>query len=98
MTKQIIIFLLTNGFTGITLALVLQYVSVLIAKTTKQEEVIEYLCKKITQLEKHINEIQSNVEDMEEKYVERETDLIESNTQLNNKLEKFIGHNYDLLE
>lgn len=79
--------LILNGFAGVTVSVIYTYVSTLVAKQSIQDEQIEYLCQKICQLEKKINELQAS-----KKLEDQMKDDLQT------KLEEFINTQYEVVE
>lgn len=87
MFKSMLFFLVFNGVAGATISVVYTYIASVLTKQSIQEERIEYLCQKICQLEKQINELQAH---------DSQREL--THAQLQNQLESFINTQYELVE
>lgn len=63
-----------------------------------QENKIEFLVKKIQNLEQTVIDLQQSIEDLEENLHNKNDRIIQSNIALNNKLDDFINYSYDIYD
>jgi hypothetical protein len=95
MIKSMFFILFLNGFAGITISVIYTYITSLMSKQNVQDVKLEYLCQKICQLEKRLNELetsnalQETIKKDLQKYIHEE---------LHTKLDDFIKMQYEVIE
>lgn len=95
MIKSMFFILFLNGFAGITVSILYTYISSLLSKHNVQDAKLDYLCEKLCQLEKRINEletsntVQETVKKELQNYIQEE---------LHEKLDDFIKTQYEVIE
>jgi peptidoglycan hydrolase CwlO-like protein len=109
MSRQFIVLLFLNSLTTITISYLYNYfvytfstkhkdipkVKVIDHSDPTQDDKIEYLYKKIINLENSINSLQNSIDDIEDKIENKNNKIIESSIALNSKLDDFINYNYE---
>lgn len=95
MSRPLVTLAVINTFTTAIFTYIYNYY---IQTKTIQDQKLELLVSKITELERSIVYIQQSIEDLEENVNRKNNKVIESNFALSSKLDDFINYSYDVYD
>ncbi len=95
MSRPLVTLAVINTFTTAVFTYIYNYY---IQTKTIQDQKLELLVSKITELERSIVYIQQSIEDLEENVNRKNNKVIESNFALSSKLDDFINYSYDVYD